>query len=245
MPSCKFCGATEKLTGEHVFPNWIRNAVGDGGAHFFRRKPNGQVDEWQTVAYSTTVRDVCATCNNGWMKKIEDSTAPLLPQMLINGTQVNLNSGALVSIATWVTLRSLVVPLAAGPDDVPISMYRTIEQTHRAMDQSKVWLGRLEGTDARTAFFLGATLNIENTTPKEADAYVATMAIGQLATRVFVLTPGRGTLGQVSNDPFDPFLIDIWPGVNGVTWPPQSMDVGEYTQLNRILPKAWVALNLR
>ena len=229
MPSCKFCGTTGKLTGEHVFPNWIRTAVGDGGAHFFRRKSSGEVNEWQTVAYSTTVRDVCATCNNGWMKKIQDSVAGVLIPMLNSGTQVNLNAETLRSIATWVTLRSLVVPLAAGPEDVLVSLYGNIEKTHDATAQSRVWLGRLEGTDARTAFFLGATLNIENTTPKEPDAYVATMAVGQLVTRVFVLTPDRGTLGQVSNDPFDPFLLDVWPNINGATWPPPPMKMQMYT----------------
>jgi len=241
VAQCTFCRAEEKLTGEHVFPNWLRTAVGDGGAQYFRRTPNGQVKHWATLAYSATVNDVCSTCNSGWMSRIEGAAAPVLLPMLIRGEAVTLDASALRAVSSWAMLRSLVVPLASGPNDVPSDLYRTIEQTHTITPNAAVWLGKLEGTDERTAFFLGTTLNITGTTHAQPDAFVATMAIGKLVTRIFVLTPGRGDLGAVSNGPFDAFLVPIWPDVNSAAWPPKTLDVKGYADLIRTLPLAHVA----
>lgn len=246
MPDCRFCGADAKLTGEHVFPDWIRRATGgDGGAHYFRRKADGTVDQWQTLAYKTKVKDVCLDCNSGWMSKIEAAVIPILTPMIFESAAAELREPESKHVATWAVLRSLVVPLASGPDDLPIEYYRTLHHHGSVLPNSAVWLGHLEGTDARTAFFLGVTLdaNVGQDRNKPA-GYVATMAIGELITRVLILDPRIGDLGPVSNGNYDESLVRVWPNVDEASWPPKALDVGRYTSLIQELPRASARIKL-
>ncbi|SRR5712692_53174 len=246
MPDCRFCGAEAKLTGEHVFPDWIRKATGgDGGARYFRRKADGTVDQWQTLAYKTKVKDVCLSCNSGWMSEIEAAVIPILTPMIFDSAAAELHEPQLTYVATWAVLRSLVVPLAAGPDDLPIGYYRTLHRHRKVLPNTAVWLGHLDGTDARTAFFIGVTLdsNIDREGDKP-DGYIATMAIGELVTRVFILDPGIGELGPVSNVGYDENLVRVWPNVDAASWPPKALDVASYTGLIRELPRASARIRL-
>lgn len=244
MRNCRFCGSEAKLTGEHIFPDWIRKATGgDGGAHYFRRKADGTVDNWQTLAYKTKVKDVCLDCNSGWMSKIEAAVIPILTPMIFESASAELHEPELTYVATWVALRSLVVPLASGPDDIPVEYYRTLHHSRTVLPNSAVWLGHLAGTDARTAFFLGVTLDA-NVNGNKPAGYVATMAIGALITRVLVLDPRIGELGPVSNGNHDESLLRVWPNIDLVVWPPKALDVGHYTSLIQELPLASARIRL-
>jgi len=177
------------------------------------------------------------------MSKIEAAAAPLLTPMITDGNPVTFDEPKLNAIATWIALRSLVIPLASGPTDIPDGLYKSMFQTHCVTEHAAAWLGHLEGTDARTAFFLGATLNIDTTTPEHPDAYSSTMAIGKVVSRFFVLSPGRGQLGTVTNDPFDGNLVGIWPGVDKANWPTPALDFAAYARLTQTMPKATAILS--
>ena len=238
MPGCVFCGSQEKLTGEHAFPDWLRRAVGDGGAHYGRRTPDGEINRWQQIAYSSTVNDVCEGCNSRWMSDIENSVRNLILPMIRSGLAITMYSGTMKSIATWVELRSLVLSRVTTQDDLPQNLYADVERTHAVGHKAHVWLGKLEGTDERTAFFTGATLDIAGTQPDEPVGWVATMAIGKLVARMFTLFDDRDT-GPVTHGRFEPYLLPIWPSRHIGAWPPKSLDLDGYRELSRTIPLVW------
>lgn len=143
------------------------------------------------------------------------------------------------SIATWATLRALVIQVATGEHEVPDAHYRTLEAQRAPLPKSQIWLGALDGTDGHTAFFLGATLDANDAA--EPDGYVATFALGKLIGRVFVLTEGRGEFGSASNGALDGDLVSIWPSVPSAAWPPKALDFDGYARLVATLPTAFVA----
>jgi hypothetical protein len=240
MPRCVFCGRQEKLTGEHAFPDWLRRAVGDGGAQYGRRTSNGHIDRWQTIAYSTKVNDVCNLCNTGWMSDIENSVRNLLLPMIRSGFSVTMYQGTLKSVATWALLRSLILSCVTTQDDLPEDLYTSLEKTHVLSPRTSVWLGRLSGTDDRTAFFTGASLNITGTQPDTPDGWVATMAIGKVILRVFVLLKDRES-GPVTHGRFEPYLLQVWPHRQVAAWPPEVLNLDLYKELARTIPGAWIA----
>jgi hypothetical protein len=75
---CAFCGSTENLSKEHVWPKWAaehlsgnddtftvsRQFEGDG---FERQDPQS----WDHKPFDWTVKAVCKPCNNGWMGSLE------------------------------------------------------------------------------------------------------------------------------------------------------------------------------
>ena len=79
--TCVFCGGVGKLTLEHVFPDWLHTiGISTNPVPLVAGALN-QLGRTQTppTPYSTQVRDVCPNCNSGWMKRLEDAAASVLP----------------------------------------------------------------------------------------------------------------------------------------------------------------------
>jgi hypothetical protein len=60
MQRCAFCNRTAKLTGEHVWSDWL-NSIFPPSTYFYRLK----------------AKIVCRACNNGWMSNLESQHAKL------------------------------------------------------------------------------------------------------------------------------------------------------------------------
>ena len=65
----------------------------------------------------------------------------------------------------------------------------------------------------------------------EPEAYVATLAVGNVVLRVFLYSTvahRAGLLAGIRNDPFESYLLPLWPVGPAVTWPrPGSVLDGE------------------
>src|SRR5437764_13245065 len=100
MP-CVFCGSTEKLTGEHVWPKWIRKQFPPAPSdvrHAIRTDEG--VKEWGGPPFTQTVRDVCEPCNTGWMNDLEVAVQPSL-KPLFAGRGRALHSEGQRTLAAW------------------------------------------------------------------------------------------------------------------------------------------------
>ena len=115
---CIFCGSPN-LTYEHVFSKWTHKFLeprqkGKALAEIARKYPYrsesnvvkllGQVRDWKVLC-------VCGgthlTCNNGWMRAIEEKAKPvLLP--LIKGDDTRVLPSDQRIIATWAILKAIV-----------------------------------------------------------------------------------------------------------------------------------------
>ncbi len=115
---CIFCGG-QPTTKEHVFSRWTHKllpqrkpgrARSEIGLQYVDRldpkiiKLPGQLRDWQ-------VKCVCGgtnlSCNNGWMRSIENAAAPILTDMILGkGRRLNLEDQE--RIATWAILKAMV-----------------------------------------------------------------------------------------------------------------------------------------
>jgi hypothetical protein len=121
--SCAFCGEKGDMSGEHVWPKWVRNVIlpdrrGVGGYVWARAVPEG-TDEIERVLQRDNlalaqieVKRVCKDCNTGWMHRIEDEAIPVLRRP-IQGDPQTLHSEDVEVAASWAFLKCLVV----GPSD--------------------------------------------------------------------------------------------------------------------------------
>jgi hypothetical protein len=71
--ACIFCGAEGRLTGEHVFGDWLSRIglVSEPVGHAAGPLNRNLRDLGVTPPFQRTVRDVCAQCNNGWLSRLE------------------------------------------------------------------------------------------------------------------------------------------------------------------------------
>jgi hypothetical protein len=65
MKKCVYCGENNKLSREHIFPRWVLKRQPNSEARFARHE--NRVSE-----RVPTIRDVCASCNNGALSELDN-----------------------------------------------------------------------------------------------------------------------------------------------------------------------------
>jgi hypothetical protein len=117
MPSrsCVFCGASSNLTKEHVYPKWLRRALGTDVPVWIVRNRGG-VDEVIRPAtpFDVTLREVCRDCNNGWLHELEATfRAVMLPALQDKTSPVTvLDSESQQVVAAWALKTWLLADLS-------------------------------------------------------------------------------------------------------------------------------------
>jgi hypothetical protein len=120
---CIFCD-NHADSKEHLWPEWMHPHIGTAitdrhNRHTITRWPDGReqtdgpTDRMGGVV-TVKIRAVCATCNNGWMNRIEGSVRPFLDQMVL-GEPVVLNAAQIEALVRWCALK-LITMEHAGTD---------------------------------------------------------------------------------------------------------------------------------
>jgi hypothetical protein len=137
--ACIFCGDdSTALTAEHVFPDWITSfyssRVGGplkGTIEFGHLAAEGT--SFRGTPFQQKIRAVCATCNNTWMSRLENSVQPYLRKMIV-GETTRLRSNAQRALAFWCAKTSLILQYA-NPHSaiVPASHYPELYRLKSAL----------------------------------------------------------------------------------------------------------------
>lgn len=113
---CIFCGRSPpavKMSDEHIWSNWLRKII---PRHLWRSErvldENGlTVPETyrfkQGDVGTKTVRVICRSCNNGWMKEIVDRAKPYATR-LVKGELIVLDREAQRALIDWIALSALM-----------------------------------------------------------------------------------------------------------------------------------------
>jgi hypothetical protein len=103
---CVFCGGAG-LTREHVLPDWLTRA---GIVSFESATTHTRFDSHDNPVERLSipespgqrkVRRFCATCNGGWMSRLETATEPVLTA-LITGVRRDLTAAEVETLAWWI-----------------------------------------------------------------------------------------------------------------------------------------------
>ena len=224
---CVFCGSLDRLTREHVVPDWLRDSGLPTGPS---RQTTGPLNRsphelGEAPAFSAKVRDVCGKCNNGWMSAL-DATAKGALMPLLLGAPGRLSSSAHAGIAAWTQKIILVAMLVSSKEQrangygVPPTEYRELytRQLDKApLTHSQIWIGRHRGTASATACATPFVIRVDGLPgPELPHGYVMTVTVGQ------VLLQGV----RFTSAAFDIVLRDmrnfgrIWPTDGAdVAWP--------------------------
>lgn len=225
---CAFCGNDRELTKEHVLPAWMRSLWSEvelSGHVTGGRTENGELSEYihNAPPFSSVVREVCATCNNGWMSRIEGRAKQTLIQ-LIQGQRTKLGEDKRAALATWMVKTSLVFQLAHRPPQefIPSTVFSELKDTGCVPRPVGVWLGRSEDHQAVARHFASIReFQQAAGSATAADVYVVTIALGSL---VVALAGEVGALErrvEIGRD-WVGFFRRIWPVVGPVAWPPSD-----------------------
>jgi hypothetical protein len=93
---CVFCGASRKMSNEHLWPQWIRRLLPadfqQQGIRYDVDTDAGRIRSFETRIFELKVKDVCKRCNEGWMSSYESDVQRVGSGML-QGNRRHLHRG--------------------------------------------------------------------------------------------------------------------------------------------------------
>lgn len=120
--SCAFCSHHGKLTGEHVYPEWITNSglldLPRANSHHFHQiiRPGinsfglGGILTRQKISGDQGSRKlyvVCAKCNNEWMSELQEAAKPLISKLILGQWPKGIELARNI-VVQWVLMTAMV-----------------------------------------------------------------------------------------------------------------------------------------
>jgi len=138
---CVFCGAL-KQNKEHVYPRWLRKVMGNySGALTIVATDRGTKTRRSEAPFDVTVKAVCPTCNNGWMRDLEEEARPLLTPM-IRGDRLALDLARQRVVARWFAKTAMMMHEQAKATErlIPPVHFKSVYKAHQPAPGTSVWL---------------------------------------------------------------------------------------------------------
>ena len=222
--ACVFCGASP-TNNEDVVPRWLVRflrlvppATRRIGRTFADRTDLGGASAQSVEGIGVgKVKAVCGdNCNNGWMKRLEDQTKPILQELILKCDSVTLDQDAQETLAVWAlkTATMLMVLYSKVPSATLLTPLRDLKPPEAAI----VWMARVEPEIVRVGG--GPLLATAKDDPSiRSEGYIARLTFGNVGFVVFGNPAPRGGTWMMSQDVRDRFN-PIWPAREPVLeWP--------------------------
>jgi hypothetical protein len=242
-----FCGLTDKLTREHLWPEWLRERgiLSDHDVEHLQGS-EAPADEWErrwkAPDATQTGRIVCKPCNTGWMSRLEGTVANLLEPMML-GIPRTLDIAEQDTIALWAAKMTAVwESINPRVNAVSEAEYRHIHRWRSPPPGWRVWIAAYGGTTWNTYHWkhplrlLPAETHHADRGPvraEEVNAHLSTF----LCKRYVFQTFGAFTLdvrqpAALHERHFAPYVRSVWPVTAPVRWPPDAtLDDDAFTTL--------------
>lgn len=153
---CVFCGG-QANSREHVFPAWISKILpGSGNLTHTRSGEHGSA--WTTSGdLDFKVKQVCRTCNNGWLSDLETRTKELLSPLVLGQRTRSLTVPEQKKLAVWAYKTAIVLALMPPSEErfVPLEHYREFRETQTPPDDTWIWLAGLAPNSGHGEFRAG------------------------------------------------------------------------------------------
>jgi hypothetical protein len=234
MDMCPFCGTKAKLTGEHIWSDWIRKRYAPPDKtplHSTRSNPLGTREQrtYTGKAFRETTKCACAPCNNGWMSRLDDAVKPYLVPLL-DDERPRLAHKAQMTLARWAILKVVAGEYMQKPISriIPTERYRIMFETADTLKVPpgiEVWMARYVG--ARLGSIEREQVTIEGdvtlafgSVRREMGGYLATFTIGYVMFQVFGWEDPAVGLTRTFESGLAPSVRRICPYDRGFDWPP-------------------------
>jgi hypothetical protein len=225
---CAFCPVVAKLTGEHVWSDWM-NAFLSSRRFVFEKKEISKPQKtltWEMAGLDLKTNVVCGPCNSGWMSRIDnDEAKPAIGPLLIDLTVRRISIHRQISIAIF-GFKTCVVGDYIGTDGTPVFTREERYAFHETLMIPSgifMWIGALRGTNK--GIFTTRHLKTEARSENDLGLYVFTFSAGhfvmQLAcARWATGDPNRQFPILQQNPVWDSRMIPFYPPTGAIQWPP-------------------------
>jgi hypothetical protein len=224
---CAFCGASP-TTREHILPRWLQKYFPDKVLEHSRSSGGVSVNVWDAGAFTATSRIACASCNNGWMSRLERHAEPFVSALAL-GHRISLDPFLQPIVATWAYKTALVFETAQATDSARLSEKEYVDFGSAMLPppEASIYVGKYDWVpnDYVGRFLSRIDRNHPTSTgePTDATVYKATLTLGAALFNVAIAWAGDGTRRVVEMQ-FPSGTMDklrrIWRLDFSFDWPP-------------------------
>lgn len=216
---CAFCGRRADLTGEHVFPKWMQSLNRDfESVRIVNSALNGfPRTTGEMHPFTSVVRQVCASCNNGWMGDLEGAMKTAILD-LVAGTSTDFNPRYASELVRWAFKTALVgmyVSSAAdraagyGVNRAEYNQLYAAAILGNPLDNVAAWIARTgpQAYSAGGARVLPLSSRVGDTESPRPVGYAISISIGQLLVQGLRLPDPGFSAGRFELADF----ARVWP----------------------------------
>jgi hypothetical protein len=226
VAECVFCGATGKLSGEHVLGDWLTRTPLNQGPVPQAAGPLNRLgrDLGTSPPFRRKVNDVCKACNSGWMSRLERAASRVMTPFIL-GQHGRIEVADQPAIAAWAQ-KAVLVAMRVSSDaerqqgyGLPSVRYRelyTLRDEVRPLPASQFWIGRYQGVRKMSVRATPVVV-----TPRGArqssvpQGYVMTVTIGHLVVHGIQFTEPALEVPMATQTG----LAQIWQVERPAEWP--------------------------
>lgn len=229
---CIFCGASPQ-TKTHVFRKaWIERlmapAAGEPGRMVQGARDligNERESNWPSKTFDIAPGAACATCNSGWMDKVDRAAEQIVEPMTLGRKATVRKIDAQKAVARWVSQVAILVDQAQAQQVIPADMRTRFYEDREPLPGITIWLARavpeltVEAWMRAWVISPGSQLAPAN----DANLCLVTFRIVQLVVQTLVPLNARTAQGIGFSRGKDEmrFLKQLWPSrYTPVSWPP-------------------------
>jgi hypothetical protein len=202
---CLFCGKNTKMTGEHIFGDWLHNLGLKGKSILEVSQDDGEPQRRELPAgslFSKRLRIVCEPCNNGWMSGLEEAAKPYLLDMFSGRVNIPLDEGAQLVLARWAFKTIAVVNQIVPSPIFPLAHCHELSNSERPLEHAQIWIG-------------SASVNISERWEQISEFYYARRAVdAPIGNDTMIPFPIYVSRFRLINVVFD--IIGNWPNEFGL-----------------------------
>lgn len=232
MRRCLFCA---NLAGSHedVWPRWLtKRFVGTRPSEMTATVRGTIRRPWRQLRPELRVRCVCATCNNGWMSRLEHETQQIVEPML-SGETTALTPNAQRTLLAWACKTAMVLEAVEKPALHVYTVHDRVRmrECREIPDRTSGWLAY---SSEQSLLMSEKTEHSDAEIDASASALATTLVFGHFALQVFTIkvSPPVATGIAISVDilkgPWYESLIQISALPDAVVrWPPLRALLGE------------------
>jgi hypothetical protein len=228
--TCAFCAnEATKLTGEHLWSDWIGRLFNENDYTFRRRDANGSlIANWGDTSIKTTAKVVCEKCNSGWMSELEGKAQQVMKEMIQRRTALVLTPKDIARIAAFGFEKSVIADRMYSKD----SSFFDESILHRFSISLEIpvgvqmWLASFRGVYARNGVWTNTYYNPTLEPFRRGRFYVFTFGAGHLVLQVLGWRWREDEGSRFSaptfrqNQIWDSASIVLWPRDTSINWAP-------------------------
>lgn len=244
---CIFCGGTG-MSKQHIVPDWLKNVLPRESEDQHTQEitsvlimPNSaaNVDVTPIVKnghqWSRKARNVCSSCNSGWMSQIETNAKDLLTNLML-GKHITLTSNDQKALINWITLTTIMAEYTdLKHQAITTSERELFYNTKEPLPHWRIWIGRYKGTEwiqryRHQGIAVYSSDNIPNTQS-------STFVFDELFIHVASTTVTDMALNLILPKHLKNKMIQLWPiQRQQFRWPPIEVFTPTFTdkQVNTI-----------